>query len=265
MWAEQLAGRLLAMNPQTFRQERQAFFQEKSGLTTALANLAESVAAMRTLVSESQAAAAAHPENRQLVAEAGRQLENMQVNGAALCLSEGGMLGLADTCQQRSTVPQRLWRFLVGVLFAACANQQWTVPYSSTHREHHLDIPLRTCTQYVLRFCSMTPLVMLLQQVVARLVSNFERLRVVNVELARRAIIKDLVAGGRSEWWSKRMQKLRAGLVSQQQQQQQRDEWKQAFRMCPRDLQQQLEASFIADVSIAKPPADVFKTLRKGA
>jgi hypothetical protein len=80
VWAEQLAGRLLAMDPQTFRQERQAFFQEKAGLTTALANLAESVAAMRTLVSESQAAAAAYPENKQLVAEAGRQLDNMQVN-----------------------------------------------------------------------------------------------------------------------------------------------------------------------------------------
>jgi hypothetical protein len=103
------------------------------------------------------------------------------------------------------------------------------------------------------------PLVVLLQQVVARLVSNFERLRVVNVELARRAIIKDLVAGGRSQWWSKRMQKLRAGLVSQQQQQQQRDEWKQAFRMCPRDLQQQLEASFIADVSVAKAHAEALK------
>jgi hypothetical protein len=48
-------------------------------------------------------------------------------------------------------------------------------------------------------------------------------------------------------------------LVSQQQQQQQRDEWKQAFRMCPRDLQQQLEASFIADVSVAKLSAKVSK------
>lgn len=103
----------------------------------------------------------------------------------------------------------------------------------------------------------------LLQQVVARLVSNFERLRVVNVELARRAILSDLVAGSRASWWAKRMQKLRAGMGTLQQQQpqqaqppqplqQQRDEWRQAFRSCPRDLQQQLEASFIADVSYAK-------------
>lgn len=80
VWVEQLAGRLLAMDQQTFRQEHQAYQKEKLNLTTALANLAESVAAMRTLVSESQADAAADPDNKQLVAAAGKQLENMQVS-----------------------------------------------------------------------------------------------------------------------------------------------------------------------------------------
>ncbi len=85
MWVEQLAGRLLAMDQQTFRNENRAFQQEKQSLTTALANLAEAVAAMRTLVSKSQADAAADPENKQLVAAAGQQLENMQVT-VFLCL-----------------------------------------------------------------------------------------------------------------------------------------------------------------------------------
>jgi hypothetical protein len=158
------------MEPQLFLTELTALQQEQHNLTTALANLAEAVAAMRVLVAQSQAAAAAEAGNADLAAAAGKQLENMQ-------------------------------------------------------------------------------------QVVARLVGHFERLRVVKVELQRRAIMQDFVAGSGAARWAKRMQKLRAGLAAQQQQQQQpeqqqREEWRQAFRMCPRDLQQQLEASYIADVSV---------------
>jgi hypothetical protein len=178
VWVEQLAGRLLAMDPQLFMNELTALQQEQHNLTTALANLAEAVAAMRVLVAQSQAAAAAEAGNADLAAAAGKQLENMQ-------------------------------------------------------------------------------------QVVARLVGHFERLRVVKVELQRRAIMQDFVAGSGAARWAKRMQKLRAGFAAQQRQQrqqrqqqqqqpeqQQREEWRQAFRMCPRDLQQQLEASYIEDVSV---------------
>lgn len=162
------------MDPQLFLNELTALQQEQHNLTTALANLAEAVAAMRVLVAQSQAAAAAEAGNADLAAAAGKQLENMQ-------------------------------------------------------------------------------------QVVARLVGHFERLRVVKVELQRRAIMQDFVAGSGAARWAKRMQKLRAGFAAPQRQQQQpqqqppeqqqREEWRQAFRMCPRDLQQQLEASYIEDVS----------------
>jgi hypothetical protein len=187
VWVEQLAGRLLAMPPPLFCAELAGLQQEQASLTTAIANLAESVAAMRVLVKQSQDAAAAQPGNAELAAAAAQQLENMQ-------------------------------------------------------------------------------------QVVARLVGHFERLRVVKVELQRRAIVQDTVAGRGADHWAKRMQKLRANMQQQQQQQQQqpseqlqqqqqREEWRQAFRMCLRDLQQRLEASYIEDVSgrslfsvVASPP-----------
>jgi len=177
VWVEQLAGRLLALEPNLFWSELQGCQQEERNLTTALANLAESVAAMRTLVADSQAAAAADTGNHALAATAAQQAEN-------------------------------------------------------------------------------------LQQVVTKLVQNFERLRSVQVELQRRAIAQDTVVGAGAKRWAERMQGLRRSRQQQQQsqqqqqqqsqqQQQQREEWRQAFRMAPRDVQQQLEASYVADVSIS--------------
>jgi uncharacterized FlaG/YvyC family protein len=99
-----------------------------------------------------------------------------------------------------------------------------------------------------------------LQSVVAKLVEYFERLRVVKVELERLDIVRGLVAGPGAMGWAKKLQKLRHKLAQQQQQQQQqpqqqqqqqqqREEWRQAFRMAPKDLQQQLELSYIENVS----------------
>jgi hypothetical protein len=99
-----------------------------------------------------------------------------------------------------------------------------------------------------------------LQGVVAKLVAYFERLRVVKVELERLDIVRALVAGPGAVGWARKLQKLRNRLAreqqqqqqqpqQQQQQQQQREEWKQAFRLAPKDIQQQLELSYIENVS----------------
>ncbi|WIA18803.1 hypothetical protein OEZ85_003486 [Tetradesmus obliquus] len=106
---------------------------------------------------------------------------------------------------------------------------------------------------------------------VAQLVNEFEQLQKIKQALARLAVLEHLVAGPGSNEWGKRLAALQAAQQQKQQQQHaahqpgqpphfnQAEFWRAAFRAAPREVQSDLEMSFVEKAEM------VFTTLSSSA